>query len=55
MHTTYFLVLVFGYRWNVGLMKSNLVKVKSFYNYLTHHLPAIIEFSILLGHPNVRV
>ena len=31
-------------------------KIKSFYNYLslTHHLPAITEFSIFLGHLNVH-
>ena len=39
-----FLVLVFGHRWKEGLMKSKIVKVKSFYNYLTHYLPAITEF-----------
>ena len=37
---------VFGHRWSVGLIKSKKVKVKSFYNYLSHHLPAITEFSI---------
>ena len=37
--------LVFGHRWRVGLMKSKIVKVKKFYNYLAHHLPAITEFS----------
>ena len=38
----------------MGLIKSKIVKVKSFYNYITHHLPAITEFSIFLGHPNVH-
>ena len=36
----------FGYCWNVGLMKSKLVKVKSFYNYFIHYFQ-------FLGHPNV--
>ena len=35
-------------------MKSKIVEVKSFYNYLTHQLPAITEFSIFLGHPNAH-
>ena len=43
MRTTYFLVL--GHRWNLGLMKSKIIEVKSFYNYLTHYLPAHTEFS----------
>ena len=30
MRTMYFLVLVFRHRWSVGLMKSKIVKVKSF-------------------------
>ena len=51
MHTMYLLVLVFGHCWSVGLMKSKIVKVKSFYNYLINHLPAITEISIFLGHP----
>ena len=54
MRTTYFLVLVFGHRWSVGLMKSKIVKVKSFYNNLIHHLLAITEFLIFLGPPNVQ-
>ena len=54
MRTTYFLVTVFGHCLSVGLMKSKIVKVKSFYNYLTNHLPAITEFSFFLGHPNVH-
>ena len=37
---------IFGHNWSIGLMKSKIVEVKSFYNYLTHHLPAIREFSI---------
>ena len=46
MRTTYFLVLVFGHRWSVGMMKSKIIKKgKSFHSYLTHHLPAITEFS----------
>ena len=36
-------------------MKSKIVKVKSFYNYLTYHLSAITEFQIFLGHPNVHM
>ena len=32
---------------SVGLMKSKIVKVKSFYNHLTHHFPAITEFPIV--------
>ena len=49
MRTTYFFVLVFGHRWSIGLMKSKIVKVKSFYNYLHHHLPANTEFSSFLA------
>ena len=30
-------------------MKSKIVKVKSFYNNLTHHLPAITEFYMIYG------
>ena len=55
MHTTYFLVSVIGHRWNVELMKSKIVKVKSLYNFLTHHLPAITEYSIFSGHPIVNI
>ena len=54
IRTTYFLVWVW-HRWSVGLMKSKIVKVKLFENYLTHHLPAITEYSIFLGHPYVYV
>ena len=46
MRTTYFLVMVFGHRLSVGLMKSKIVKVKPFYYCLTDYLPAITEFSI---------
>ena len=53
MGTTYFLVLVFWHRWSVGLMTSKIVKVKSFYNNLNHHLPSIAEFSIF-GHTIVQ-
>ena len=53
MRTTYFLVLVFRHRWRVGLMKSKILTVKSFYNYPIYHLPAITEFSFF-GHHNVR-
>ena len=31
-----------------------MIKVNSFYNYLTHYLPAITEFLYFLGHPNVQ-
>ena len=41
-----FLVLVFGRHWNVGLIKSKIVKAKLFHNYFTRHLSAITEFSI---------
>ena len=51
MRTTYFLVLDFEHRWHVGLMKSNIVKVKSFYNYLNHYFHRIFNF---LGHPIVK-
>ena len=34
--------------WSIGLMKSKIVRVKSFSNYLNHHLPPVIEFSIFL-------
>ena len=36
-------------------MKSKIVKVKSFHNYLTNHLPAITEFRFFMGHPNVHI
>ena len=55
MRTTYFLVGVFGHRWNVWLMKSKIVKVKSFQNHLTYYWTPITEFSILVGHPNVHI
>ena len=35
-------------------MKSKIGKVKLFYYYLTNHSPAITEFSIFGGHPNVH-
>ena len=34
---------IFGFGFWASL-KSKIVKLKSFYNYLTHHLPAITEF-----------
>ena len=47
--------MVVRHRWNVGLMKSKVVKVKSYQNYLTYYLPPITEFKILVGHPNVHI
>ena len=37
------------------MKKSKIVKVKSFYNYLTHNLPATKEFSIFGCHPTVHL
>ena len=44
MRTTNILVLVLGHRWNVGLMKSKIVKVKSFQNSLAYLMHTITEF-----------
>ena len=37
------------------LTKSKIVKVKLFYNYLTHHLPAITEFNFFWGHKIIKL
>ena len=46
-----FFVLVFWHRLSVGLMKSKILKVKSFYNYLTHHLPLSQRFQFFWATP----
>ena len=54
LHAKKLLVLVFEQRSLEQLTKSKIVKVKSFYNNLTHHMSRLTESVCFLGHPNVQ-